>query len=527
MFWPSVLTLAVSVLMNVSNTIALTVFAPASVPSDASSTVSHSFQSWACAVHSWPDYAGNHTSPNVFSRTLLGIIANKTGSPPHFRVGGTSGDRTTFHADQTTAIEYEKSGPGSQIPGKVTIGPSFYEAFDTFRELDTQYIYMVTFPLGLENALIQARYAVDAIQGDLEGLEIGNEVDLYVGQGVRPRSWTEKDYVREWKAIARPITEQVLENNSYGIDPDFIWQALGFAGPRPGAGFTLAEAFEEDGIDSDHNVKSVSVHHYMTRFTAATTRQARFMNHTNIVGNVNLLLRWKEYLDAHYQHLPLYIAEANSDSATDTRPVTYELQEVFGSALWKVDFLMFAMSVSIARYYVQQGTGFAFDSWQPVYIDGRAPAVLPPFYGDVFVADVVGTVPELQVANLDLGRDTMSAYAVYISGVLAKYVVTGLEDWNTTTSYPRPEETIALKVPEDVVFADVRYLTAPGANVVTNITWAGQSWDYSDNATGKVMVTGPKQGYRIGSQDGLVVIRLRASEAVLVTLERDTLVKQS
>jgi hypothetical protein len=65
--------------------------APASVPTDAAGIVDHTFHSWASPVHFWPDYAGNNTSPNLFSRSLVKIISDKIGTTPHIRVGGTSG----------------------------------------------------------------------------------------------------------------------------------------------------------------------------------------------------------------------------------------------------------------------------------------------------------------------------------------------------------------------------------------------------------------------------------------------------
>lgn len=67
-----------------------TVSAPSSVPTDAAGIVDHSFHSWACAVHWWPDYAGNNSDPNLFSRSIVKAIAEKVGVMPHIRVGGTS-----------------------------------------------------------------------------------------------------------------------------------------------------------------------------------------------------------------------------------------------------------------------------------------------------------------------------------------------------------------------------------------------------------------------------------------------------
>jgi hypothetical protein len=491
--------------------------APATPPSDASEPVSPSFQSWAFAVHSWPDYAGSRDQPNEFTKSLIGIIANKTGSAPSIRVGGTSGDRTTFVANQTEAIIYDPI-PGSLIPGNVTIGPTFYDSFETLSEFGAQYIYMVNLAsLDLQNALAEARHALNAIGGNLEAIEIGNEPDLYISQGVRPSSWTEADYVQEWHSFAGPISEQVLNNNSNGIDSSVIYQALAFSSVDAGSGFTIEQAFD-DGIDAGNNVKSVSAHHYMTTYSPATTLQASLMNHTAIVRNVSAWLSWKDYLAGAYPTVPLYLGEANSNVPSNSNPTTVALQAVFGSALWKVDILMYAISQSIARYYVQQGTGFAFDSWQPVDSNGINTQILPSWYGDVFIADIIGTGSNVQVSNIDLGDDLLSAYAVYADGSLSKYVVVNLEEWNTTTAYARPATHISLSIPDNSTQVQVGKLTAPGAESTSGISWAGQSWQFSASSPGQVDQSGSLDLSPASSKDGVVSLQIQASEALVVDL---------
>ena len=491
--------------------------APATPPSDASGPVSPSFQSWAFAVHSWPDYTGSRAQPNEFTKSLVGIIANKTGSVPSIRVGGTSGDRTTFLASQTEAIMYDPVS-GSLIPGNVKIGPAFYEGFDTLAEFGAQYIYMVNLAsLDLQNALTEARHALDAIGGNLEAFEIGNEPDLYISQGVRPASWTEADYVKEWQSFAGSISEQVLGNNSHGVDSDVIFQALAFASVDSKSGFTVEQAFD-DGIGAGNNVKCVSAHHYMRTKGPGTTLQASLMNHTAIVGDVSTWLSWKDYLAGAYPSIPLYLGEANSMIPSNSEPATVALQAVFGSALWKVDILMYAMSQSIARYYVQQGTGFAFDSWQPVDSNGVSTQVLPSWYGDVFIADVVGTGSNLQVSNIDLGDDLLSAYAVYTDGALAKYVVVNLEEWGTTTASERPTTPLSISIPDNSRQVQVGKLSAPGADSTTDISWAGQSWEYSASAPGQVDQSGTLDLSAVDVKDGVVKLDIEASQALVVDL---------
>jgi hypothetical protein len=63
---------------------------PVVVPglSSAGQPVLESFVSFSMEAAFFPDFAGNKTSPNVFSRNLLEGIGDFQGSLPHVRVGG-------------------------------------------------------------------------------------------------------------------------------------------------------------------------------------------------------------------------------------------------------------------------------------------------------------------------------------------------------------------------------------------------------------------------------------------------------
>lgn len=79
----------------------------------------------------------------------------------------------------------------------------------------------------LENALTEARVALNHIRGNLVAFEIGNEPDLYPGD-VRPADYSPADYVREWREYADAISEHVLKGNEYGLEEWRMFQALTF-----------------------------------------------------------------------------------------------------------------------------------------------------------------------------------------------------------------------------------------------------------------------------------------------------------
>ena len=59
-------------------------------PSENSEPVPNDLQAFSIEFAFFPDYAGNKSNPNVFSKTLLKNFEDITGKSPIVRVGGTS-----------------------------------------------------------------------------------------------------------------------------------------------------------------------------------------------------------------------------------------------------------------------------------------------------------------------------------------------------------------------------------------------------------------------------------------------------
>jgi hypothetical protein len=59
-------------------------------PFNASLAVYQDFQSFSIEFSFFPDYAGNQSNPNTFSKNLIENFKNVTGVYPKIRVGGTS-----------------------------------------------------------------------------------------------------------------------------------------------------------------------------------------------------------------------------------------------------------------------------------------------------------------------------------------------------------------------------------------------------------------------------------------------------
>ncbi|KAJ5701834.1 hypothetical protein N7488_009382 [Penicillium malachiteum] len=387
---------------------AIKIKASASLPIGASLPVPHDFVSLSFPIHFFADYTGNISTPNTFSRDIIELLHHKTGAYPQIRVGGTSADRAIYNASQTESIllsaEYDNG-----IPLEVYIGPHYSKDLKVFLSN------------ALENALAEARVALGHIRENLVAFEVGNEPDLYPGE-VRPLNSSTADYVQEWTSFADAISNQVLKGNSYGLDYLKIFQALTLV--YKGDGFSTAEAFK-DGIDMTGHVKTVSLHQYAAGNQGWVRLQNSFMNHTAVKANLTQYIPDMEATHAADPNITFLLGETNSDYVNLNMA---QVEGVFGSSLWLIDYLLYGMSMNISRFNLIQGTNFGYASWVPVANNGQSPGVRPPLYGQLVAADAIGRHQKVQVKPLDLEEWNLSPYSVYESDILSRYVIINLEE---------------------------------------------------------------------------------------------------
>ncbi|KAH6976443.1 glycoside hydrolase family 79 protein [Ilyonectria sp. MPI-CAGE-AT-0026] len=483
---------------------------PEKVPVGASWVVPHDFASFSFPAHFFTDYTGNLTNPNLFSRDIFDLLYSKTGAHPFTLWYNASQEIAAYNWWNTTASFTTQYG----IPDMVYIGPHFFDGFLNFP--GTRWSWQLnmgnTFGKkgGLENAIEVAKIVMDYTKNSLESFELGNEPDLMVPFGHRAAGYSMGDYVREWNEYAANTSELVLKNNKYGLAKRRFFQGLLIAGAdKPGWDFE--ESFQ-DGLDRHGFVKSISYHQYAARNQEWVRLQNSYMNHTANAHNVTQYENIIESCHEYHPALPFVLGETNSNSYNLNMS---QIEGVFGSALWLIDHLLMGMATNITRYNLIQGTTFGYSAWVPVTRDGVKPHVRAPLYGQIFAADVLGHHPKVQVYPIPQLPWNVSAYGIYESGSLAKYVVINFDEWNSTTRYERPVQKITLDLPLWVKNVKVERLTANGASADNDIKWAGQSWNYT---SGRLTKTGAKfwEGYTV--KKGRVGVDLRSTEAMLVSV---------
>lgn len=210
------------------------------------------------------------------------------------------------------------------------------------------------------------------------------------------------------------------------------------------------------------------------------------------------------------------------------------VSDVFASALWAVDYVLYVASLQVSRLYFHMGTAYRYSPWQPITINGTAPFEKPLYYGNLLSASALsGGNKQVQVL---LNETSLTAYAVFDAGSngsavaptqgtastqprLTSLVLLNLNIYNSTFTTPRPYTSFDFTLPTSAgnfstKSSDVQAhrLTAPGVEIASNVTFAGQYVDSLGVLSGeKVMEEIEDLG------DGRARVKVGDGEALLVT----------
>ena len=130
------------------------------------------------------------------------------------------------------------------------------------------------------------------------------------------------------------------------------------------------------------------------------------------------------------------------------------------------------------------------------------------------VAKALGQSDDNKIVNIPLDGDLEAAYGLYDGGKLSKLVVLNLNAFNQSTTAARPSRHYGFRVPGHR--AKVERLIAPGSDSVSNVTFAGISYDY-DLGRGKPVTVDSSEEIAF-VQGGVLNVQIPDSSAALLTL---------
>ena len=344
----------------------------------------------------------------------------------------------------------------------------------------------------------------------LLAIEIGNEVDLYPGNGDRVPSWSPSDYYSEWLYYAQQLREAVPAL------PDRIFQA---------ATYCCYNEFEDDirnflPLASQHML-TFSVHDYPDTTQASTTldkqlsdaisqQAARLITNGTASGDLVQLTN-------SFGLSGLVIGEGNSNS----EPGVLGVCDVFaGSALWAIDTLFELARVGLRRHHFhshfQDLRSPVFFESVPAGVEARYPSVRPLWYGLRFFAMVKDGEPAIVARQLACSDDErVKVWAVQSAN--SSFTRVAIIHKNHTATQPI------------TVHIDLSQLTSPITDDVYAVRLVGTALQKENITLAGQTYTGTKDGLPLGEfvqevvkrgSDGKYSIVVQPISAVLISSQK-------
>ncbi|KAK5987024.1 Beta-glucuronidase [Cladobotryum mycophilum] len=438
----------------------------------------------------FPAFAGTKASPNQFSHNLMQTLAQVQGTPVIVRVGGNSADRAIY--DKTLKDSTATSCPNADPDAVQCIGTTFFDSYGAF---PAGTVYSHNFNLGaykksgFDTLTATVPMACKALRGQLEAWEIGNEPDLFIGSK-RGGDYNAGQYANEWLNTTERF-ETLLRSSC----PDLVG-GIKYIAPSlssPGSRLKLTDIFNAEGA-GDAKVKQISVHNYMAGATQpGVTLQNTLMSHnavTRSIGGHVSYAKTIESVKADYvigEHNSLYGGGAAG------------LSDVFGAALWGMDFTLYAASTGvIKRVHFHQAVA--------------------PYYGKLAAGTFLAKSDTLEVKVLSLNGDADkdSGYGAYVNGDLKRIAALNLREFDSSSPQSsRGKQTYKLKVAANSTWT-VKRLTAAGARDQSGITFNGFAYEASSNGR-PARVTSRESNARVKADgSGNLSITVANTEAVVL-----------
>ena len=349
------------------------------------------------------------------------------------RIGGNTSD---FSA-------WEPHGEASILPKATVTNTALVEALGGFlRATGWKLIWGLNLGRGTAESAADQAAAVARAAGDrLLCFEIGNEPDLFVGQGHKPKGYGYAEYRQEFERFAEALRARV--------------PGARLAGPDVAGATDWVASFAHDERD---RISLLTEHYYRTGQKNPLATMENLLNTDERF--VKMTARLQEI--GKSSGLPYRLCELNSFSGGG-KP---RISDTFASALWGLDLMFTLASAGGAGINFETGLnhlGFV-SSYSPIYEDEAGNLTARPLYYGMLAFATAGTGRLVEARSSASGGNFRSYATVDTSGRLCFTLIN--KDVATAVN-------ASIKVPAPASSVEVLRLSAPAINSMTGVTFGG------------------------------------------------------
>jgi Glycosyl hydrolase family 79 C-terminal beta domain len=498
--------------------------------SGASAIVPPSFAGFGIEPSNLYSFTGGHDE-NLLTKNLLQNLADYTGVPPHLRIGGNTQDYMTYKPDLNDyLVQYNPDpvGQGAYASDLMFIGPRYFEVLNRLPAGTP-----ITFGLNLayqqsdyiNQMTTMAEQAVDRLTDvNLVSFEVGNEPDLYFENGFRPNpQWSASLYAQEWLERANAVWERVLKPK--GMKSNFFEPAATASTLSSiGTSFEISNldrlGLTQNAIDSpDPLIAQWNQHDYY--YYIGVSEYLITQDHFLTLSTTNdQFAAWvTQTQQAHQTGYRYALREMGV-----VGPIgLHEITDVFGAALWSLNFLFYAATLNISMVGMHMTENSNASAWQPTDHYGNPPFVRPNYYAFVAFDQTIGPTCQAQIGSHVLHNQPeeysgrLAVYSVYQDGTLGSIVLINSKPSNTSETN---KDSMIFALTLDKQFAGqvlyLSFLTNNGADAFHGTTFNGVSYEESGDGTATVM----DDQYRTVTinDDGTINIMVRDTQALVANI---------
>lgn len=470
-------------------------------------------------------------TPNNLSINLLTNLANYTGVPPHFRIGGNSQDTSIWdptYMDYGLRTNPNPSGAGLISSSLYSFGPRFVEALNRF-PANTP----ITWGLSLsyeesdyiDNIVATAEAARSGLTNvNLASFEIGNEPDLYNKNGFRQGPWNSQRYAQEWRTRADAVYQQVLR--PHNISSNFFESTC--TSSTIGTSFEIVQMAEQTSILQPANN---TLYNASQGYIAAWNQHDYYYYISISAYNLELdmlmdlsttdaqFASWKTQVQqAHASGYPYVLREMASVGPVGAA----DISDAFGATLWTLNFFLYAATLNISSVQMHMTDNSFASPWQPTDIYGLIPGVRTTYYAFAAMDQLIGGGCTTRVSPMPISQfpsayeNRLQAYATYQQGTVAAFVLLNTKMANVSQT-DKGSASFNLMLPSlagQTLY--LSYLTADGADSKNGTVWNGISYEQSSDGTPTV-VNRTVQTMDVGP-DGSISVSVRDTQAIVANI---------